>query len=155
MDLGQRFLSAGHVLVSDKRLLVEHIKHYSLQEVLLTDFWRAGALTKILLRRKIANRGKKQRYYASVPWYFALGVPLSWLAVLFAVLAPCLGSGAPAGRAQLCRDLLLNAPFLGFLRRQRGWLFFVQSCLFLLPDMVVSGLGIACSLPAFARGSRY
>jgi len=51
--------------------------------------------------------------------------------------------------------LALNAPFLGFLRRQRGWLFWVQSCLFLLPDMIVSGMGIVYSLVAFARGSRY
>jgi len=155
MDLGQRFLSTGHVLVSEKRLLVEHLKHYSLQEVLVTDFWRAGALTKILLRRKLASRGQEQRYYASVPWYFALGVPLSWLAVLFAVLAIVWLPALPLAVLSYACILALNAPFLGFLRRQRGWQFLVQSCLFLLPDMVVSGVGIVYSLFAFARGSRY
>ena len=155
MDLGQRFLSAGHVLVSEKRLLIEHLKHYTLQEVLVTDFWRAGALTKILLRRKIADRGKKQRYYASVPWYFALGVPLSWLAVIFAMLALVWLPAILLAALCFAGILLLNAPFLAFLRRQRGWLFLGRSCLFLLPDMVVSGLGIAYSLLAFAQGSRY
>jgi glycosyltransferase involved in cell wall biosynthesis len=155
MDLGQRFLTAGHILVSEKRLLVQHLKHYSLKELLTTDFWRASALTKILLRKKIANRGQKHKYYASVPWYFALGVPLSWLTVLFIAAAlvwpPFLALAALAYAA----ILLLNLPFLVFLYRRRGPWFFIKSCLFLLPDMVVSGLGILHALLTFAQGKHY
>ena len=132
------------MLVSEKRLLVEHLKHYSLRELLKTDFWRASALTKILLRRKLAERGQKQKYYASVPWYFALGVPAvlagrvlrCWLRLVW---PPALaGWRWRALRASSCSIW----PFVSFLRRQRGWGFFVQSCLFLVPDMFVSGLGI-------------
>ncbi len=155
MDLGQRFLNAGHVLVSEKRLLVEHLKHYSLRELLTTDVWRASALTKILLRRKLASSGPKQKYYASVPWYFALGVPLSWLAVLCAVAALAWPPALAAALLCFLGILLLNLPFLGFLRRQRGWVFFAQSALFLLPDMFVSGIGILHGLLSFAQGKRY
>jgi len=155
MDLGQRFLSAGQALVSEKRLLVQHLKHYTLQELLQTDFERAGALTKILLRRKLARSGPKQKYYASVPWYFALGVPLSWLAALLMVIGVAWLPALLAALACCLGILALNWPFLRFLGRQRGWVFFAQSCLFLLPDMFVSGLGIIDGLLRFVQGKRY
>jgi glycosyltransferase involved in cell wall biosynthesis len=155
IDLGQRFLTAGHVLVSEKRLLVQHLKHYSWPELVKTDFWRASALAKILLRKKIANRGQQQKYYASVPWYFALGIPLSWLTVVFLAAAVVWPPAVVAALATWAGILLLNAPFLAFLRRQRGWLFFIQSCLFLLPDMVISGLGVLHALVTFIQGKRY
>jgi glycosyltransferase involved in cell wall biosynthesis len=155
MDLGQRFLSAGYVLVSEKRLLVEHLKHYTLKELLRTDFERAGALTKILLRRKLAERGQKQTYYASVPWYFALGVPMSWLAVLLLATAIAWPSLLLAALVCYLGILALNWPFLRFLGRQRGWPFFMQSSLFLLPDMFVSGLGIIHGLVEFVQGKRH
>ena len=155
MDLGQRFLNAGHVLVSEKRLLVEHLKHYALRELLKTDVERAAALTKILLRRKLAAGGPTQKYYASVPWYFALGVPLSWLAVLCTAAALAWPPALVAALLCFLGMLLLNLPFLNFLRRQRGWGFGVQSALFLLPDMFVSGIGILLGLLSFARGKHY
>jgi glycosyltransferase involved in cell wall biosynthesis len=155
IDLGQRFLTAGHVLVSEKRLLVEHLKHYTWRDLLTTDLWRASALTKILLRKKLAQRGQKQKYYASVPWYFALGVPLSWLAVVFLPAALLWPPAAAAAVLCFLGILLLNLPFLTFLRQQRGWPFFIESCLFLLPDMFVSGLGIVHALLTFLRGKRY
>lgn len=155
MDLGQRFLTAGHVLVSEKRLLVEHVKHYTWRDLFKTDLWRASALTKILLRKKLGNRGPKQKYYASVPWYFALGVPLSWLVALFAVLGFVWPAAWLAALACFAGIVLLNWPFVDFLRRQRGWLFFIQSCLFLVPDMFVSGIGILHAIVTFAQGKRY
>lgn len=155
MDLGQRFLSAGHVLISEKRLLVEHLKHYTLKELLQTDFERAGALTKILLRRKLAKSVQKQKYYASVPWYFALGVPLSWLAVALLAAAVVWPPALLAALVCYLGILVLNWPFLRFLGQQRGRVFFGQSCLFLLPDMFVSGLGIVRGLVDFAQGKCY
>lgn len=155
MDLGQRFLTAGHVLVSDKRLQVEHIKHYTWRDLFKTDLWRASALTKILLRKKLANRGQKHRYYASVPWYFALGVPLSWLLALGVVLGFWQPMAWAAALACFAGIVLLNWPFVDFLRRQRGSLFFAQSCLFLAPDMFVSGIGILHAIVTFAQGKRY
>jgi glycosyltransferase involved in cell wall biosynthesis len=155
IDLGQRFMSAGHVLVSEKRLLVEHVKHYTWRELLRTDLWRASALTKILLRKKLAQRGQKQKYYASVPWYFALGVPLSWLTVLCLLAAIAWRPMLLAALACYLGIVLLNWPFLSFLRRQRGWLFFLQSCLFLLPDMAISGVGILHAIVSFIQGKRY
>jgi hypothetical protein len=155
MDLWQRFLTAGHVLMSEKRLLVQHLKHYSLKELLTTDFWRASALIKILLRKKIANRGQKHKYYASVPWYFALGVTLSWLTVLLnrgrLALAAVPGVGSPG----LCRYSAAQSAVSGPpVSAARPW-FFIKSCLFLLPDMVVSGLGILHALLTFAQGKHY
>lgn len=154
MDLGQRFLSAGHILLSEKQLMVQHLKHYSLLEVLKTDFWRASGLMKMLLRRKLSG-GTGGKYYASVPWYFVLGVPLAWLTVFLALAAPLWPLVLAAALACFLGIALLNLPFLAFLQRQRGRRFLVQSTLFLLPDMFVSGLGVIYAVLTFAQGKRY
>jgi glycosyltransferase involved in cell wall biosynthesis len=155
IELGQRFLGAGHKILSDKRLTVEHVKRYDLGELLQTDFQRASALTKIFLRRRFDPRQRGQRYYASVPWYFILGVPLSYLAIGLAVAALVWALAMPLALASTAAVLALNAPFLLFLGRRRGPLFFIQSCLFLIPDMLASGLGVMHALITFARGQRY
>jgi glycosyltransferase involved in cell wall biosynthesis len=51
--------------------------------------------------------------------------------------------------------LLVNAPFLSDLFRARGWLFGLQSCLFLPVDLWVSGLGAFWAMIDYLRGHRY
>ncbi len=154
MDFGQRLLTAGHRILLDRRLAVQHLKRYSLGELLRTDFGRAKALAKIRLRNELTRTGRK--HYASVPWFFTVSVPLSGLllvGILLSFIWPAWGISLVAGSCALI--LLLNTSFLACLGRLRGWGFFVQSCLFLPINLFVSGLGIAAALGDIAWGRLY
>ena len=90
IEFGQRLLSAGCKILLDQRLTVEHVKRYGFLELLRTDVVRARGLSMTYLRNRLG--GRKQKHWASVPWYFTLGVPLSGL------LAVCLFVGLLTSR---------------------------------------------------------
>jgi len=160
IEFGQRLLSAGHQVRLDGRLTVEHLKYYSLAGLLRTDFERAFGLAKTWLRKKLQPRPQaaRQKYYASVPWFFMAGVPLAWLlpvsvALLLWVRQPLWACASAA--LIYAAVLLINAPFLAELFRVRGWLFGLQSCLFLPVDLWVSGLGAFWAIVDYLRGNKY
>jgi glycosyltransferase involved in cell wall biosynthesis len=159
IEFGQRLLSVGLRVRLDGRLQVEHLKHYDWRGLLRTDLQRALGLSKTWLRRKLEpeQRSSGQRYYASVPWFFVLGVPPAWLLLPFALLA--LWTRQPGWALATLLDylsiLLVNLPFLNALREARGWLFGVQCCLFLPLDLWVSGLGVLWAGIDYVAGDRY
>jgi glycosyltransferase involved in cell wall biosynthesis len=155
MDFGQRLMTAGHRIRLDKRLQVRHLKQYRPAELLRTDLVRSRALSKILLRNKLARTGRK--HFASVPWFFTASVPISALmalGLLLALLGP-VGAGLGLFTASYAAILALNGPFLGFLGRSRGAPFLAQSALFLPLNLFVSGLGIVGAILDIARGDKY
>lgn len=156
IELGQRLLTAGHKIYADKALTVEHLKHYTLGELLRTDFYRAAGLTRTWVRKKLQGP-QEEKYYASVPWFFVLGVPLAGIAPLAALAALPARTrwlwGVAGG--SLAALLALNAPFLRFLGQERGPLFFLQSCVGVVLDMWASGLGILWAFVTFGRGEQY
>ncbi len=154
IELGMRLLSAGYRVRLDKRLQVVHLKRYSLGSLLLTDIARSAGLTKTLIRNKLERTGRK--YYASVPWFFQLSVPISALMLLALALIPAWPSAAgPAAVGSLAAIWALNAPFLAFLGRARGARFFCQSAAFLPVNLWVSGIGALKGLVEYIRGRRY
>jgi len=159
IEFGQRLLTAGHMVRLDARLQVEHLKHYSLSALLKTDLQRARGLTMTWLRKKLepAQRAAGQKYYASVPWSFVLGVPLAWLLPVLALLFLWTGNRlwAMLAAADCIGILLLNASFLRTLYEVRGAAFLWQSSLFLPIDLWVSGLGVLWAIVDYARGKRY
>jgi glycosyltransferase involved in cell wall biosynthesis len=159
IEFGQRLLTAGHKVRLDGRLAVEHLKHYSLPGLLKTDLQRAFGLAKTWLRKKLepAQRAAGQKYYASVPWFFMLGIPLAWLLPVLVVLALWSRQAVWALLSLLdyAAILLLNAPFLNTLYQARGWIFLLQCFLFLPVDLWVSGLGALWAVLDFLRGNRY
>jgi len=159
IEFGQRLMSAGHKIILDARLEVEHLKHYTLGGLLRTDLERAFGLSKTWLRKKLepAARQGGQKYYASVPWFFVLGVPLAWVLPVMLLLALWSGSAVWFWLALLdyLAILVVNAPFLNALRAARGWLFSLQCCLLLPVDLWVSGLGVLWSMADYAAGNRY
>jgi glycosyltransferase involved in cell wall biosynthesis len=159
IEFGQRLLTAGHTVRLDGRLTVEHLKRYSLGGLMTTDLRRAFGLTKTWLRKKLepAQRATGPKYYASVPWSFVLSVPLAWLLPVLVAFALWTRQTAWAILAWLDYSaiLLLNAPFLSTLYQERGWLFLLQSCLFLPADLWVSGLGVLWAVLDYLRGNRY
>jgi glycosyltransferase involved in cell wall biosynthesis len=160
IEFGQRLLSAGCKVRLDRRLTVEHLKHYSFIGLLRTDFERAFGLTKTWLRKKLkpSQQATRQKYYASVPWFFIVGVPLAWLLPAFVALALWMRQPlwACATAALIYVGILLvNASLLADLFRARGKVFGVQSCLFLPVDLWVSGLGAFWAIVDYLRGHRY
>jgi GT2 family glycosyltransferase len=159
IEFGQRLLTAGHRVCLDGRLTVEHLKHYSLGELLRTDLQRAFGLTKTWLRKMLQTeqRVSGQQYYRSVPWFFILGVPLAWVLPVLVVVAVW-ARGWPwllLALLEYAAILLVNAPFLHALWKARGWLFLLQSCLFLPVDLWVSGLGVLWAAWDYVRGRHY
>jgi cellulose synthase/poly-beta-1,6-N-acetylglucosamine synthase-like glycosyltransferase len=159
IEFGQRLLSAGHRVCLDGHLTVEHLKHYSLSDLLRTDMQRAFGLSKTWLRKmlQIEQQATGQRYYRSVPWFFILGVPLAWALPVFLVVALWAGGWPWLLLAVLdyAAIQLVNAPFLQALWQARGGLFLLQSCLFLPVDLWVSGLGVLWAVLDYLRGRHY
>jgi GT2 family glycosyltransferase len=159
IEFGQRLLTAGLKVRLDSRLMVEHLRHYSLGGLLKTDLERAFGLSKTWLRKKLEprHRAAGQKYYTSVPWFFIVGVPFAWLLPLFVILVLWTGRlqwAAAAGITYLA-ILMVNVPFLNGLREARGWRFLFQSVLFLPFDLWVSGLGVLWAVVDYLRGNRY
>jgi len=154
-EFGQRLLTAGHKIYLDKRLTVKHLKHYSLFGLIKTDFWRSWGLTKTFLRNKFGRI--RQKSFTSVPWFFILSVLLSSLAVL-SLLLSILSTDYRFLTVALIgwtAILLLNAPFLNFLRKTRGWSFLGKSCGFLLIDTLVVVLGMLYAATSFVVGKKF
>lgn len=158
IEFGQRLLAAGHRLVMDRGLEVEHLKAYTLEGLLRTDRERAYGLMQTWLRRKFLT-GLAQPTYASVPWYFQLAVPASLIVPLTLLGALLWRRGRVALLALAAGEwiglLALNWPFVSFLGRARGPRFFLQSALFLPVNLWVSALGILQAIADFAGGKRY
>ncbi len=148
-EFGQRVWSAGYTIVLDARVVVTHCKHYTLHEVLRTDFLRARALVLMRLRKW------GQPFYTSVPRFYQLGVPL-----LFAALG-CLAATIVhpifliVGIALLVTFYVLFLPWLMYLARARGIVFALRAALFQPLDALAVGAGMFVALVAFARGVRY
>ena len=159
IEFGQRLLTAGHQIRLDQRLAVEHLKHYNLGSLLRTDLERAFGLTKTWLRKRLepARRSSGQRYYASVPWFFVLGVPLAWLLPGLAVCALSTAQPRCVWLAMLDFGAIqvLNVAFLNALRRAGGLRFGLLSCLFLPIDLWASGLGVLWATLHYLAGNRY
>jgi glycosyltransferase involved in cell wall biosynthesis len=154
-EFGQRLLTAGHKIYLDKRLTVKHLKHYSLIELIKTDFWRSYGLTKTMLRNKFGRA--RQKSFTSVPWFFILGVFISSL-TMFLLLLSIIGRDYRFLIAALigcATTVLLNIPFLNFLRKTRGWSFLGKSCGFLLVDTLVVVLGVLFAVASFIVGKRF
>jgi hypothetical protein len=155
IEFGQRLLTAGDKILLDQRLTVEHLKSYGPGELLKCDLLRSRGLFMTFLRNKLGRTGRK--HWASVPWYFMLGVPLSWLIPLFALIALAAGNGVwlLVALAAWAGIVLLNWALLAYMGHARGWWFLVRSSLFLPLDLFVSGLGILWACLDYARGQRY
>jgi len=155
IEFGQRLLTDGCKVLLDQRLTVEHVKQYEFWGLLKCDLQRSRGLFMTFLRNKLGRTGRK--HWASVPWFFTLGVPLAGLFVLFTLFAlaswrwvwllPALGAYGML--------VVLNWSFLDFMGKLRGKWFLLRSCLFLPLNLFVSGLGIVWAIVDYARGQRY
>lgn len=155
IEFGQRLLSAGYMVVLDKRLTVYHDKHYTLKGVLRTDLYRARGLIQTWIRNRVSHSGRT--HYASVPWFFGAGVGALGLATLCLLLALVTWQAAWLWGMLGCvvTALAFNAPFLTAIYRWQGVGYTLKSMAFLLADLYVSGLGIVLGMVDSFRGVGY
>ncbi len=148
-EFGQRAWGAGHHIVLDPRVTAEHYKHYTLREVLRTDYLRARALMLMRLRK----RG--QPFYTSVPAFYQLAVPT--MAATLGCLA--LGIITPffliASAVLLLTFYFLFLPWFSYLARQRGIGFALLAALFQPIDVIAVGLGMLIAASEFVQGKKY
>jgi glycosyltransferase involved in cell wall biosynthesis len=155
IEFGQRLLTTGCRVLLDQRLTVQHAKHYDFWDLLRCDLQRSRGLFMTFLRNRLRRTGRK--HWASVPWFFTAGVPLSWLIVLSCVLAGVLREAVWlwGGLGAYLSLIALNWPCLSFRGAVRGKRFLLLSALFLPVDLFVSGLGIVWAVMSYALGRRY
>lgn len=152
-EFGQRAWAAGHLIRLDERVVGAHHKHYTLDEVLRTDFLRARALVLLRLRK----RGDAARFYTSVPLFYQLAVPILFLALGLAISVLVsgiwiLGFGI---YFLLFTFYVLFFPWLSFLARERGARFAILAALFQPIDAIAVGAGMLAAAIEFVMGNRY
>ncbi len=150
-EFGQRAWAVGHSLVLDPRIAVTHCKHYTLTQVLTTDFLRARALMLMRLRKW------GQAFFTSVPVFYQLAVPVIYVAVLCGALTAVFRTPITLVLTVLLLVLFyaLNAPWLGYLARERGARSALLAALLQPVDTLAAGAGMAAAVVEFAGGVRY
>lgn len=154
-EFGQRFLTKNYKIYSDKRLDAEHIKHYTLSQVLKLDFKRSYELTMMFLRNFFKK--EEQINYTSVPYTFIWSVFFSCLSLLFFMISLFCPNGflILGFICSLLIAIFLNTNYLFYLNKINGLTFMFQSALFILLDAIISGGGIITAFICFAIGRRY
>ena len=148
-EFGQRAWGTGCWLRLDPRVTATHCKHYTLRQVLVTDYLRARALMLMRLRK----RG--QPFFTSVPWFYQLAVPTVFLALAclaLAVIAPIL---LEASAILLFAFYFLFLTWLTYLAHERGARFALIAALFQPVDVIAVGAGMLAAAAGFARGRNY
>ena len=154
LEFGIRLVKAGCDLVIDKRLQVDHIRHYNLKTLLKTAFRRSSGSTKIALRDRLASR---KNSYVTTSRAFLGGIALVFLAaaaLLPAVIFSSWIGGAVAGFLALAA-VAGNFPFLLGLARHTRPAYFPAGALLLLADLFAHGCGNVYGVVSFWRGRRY
>lgn len=150
-EFGQRAWGAGHNIILDPQVSVTHEKHYTLAQVLATDFLRARALTLMRLRK----RGEP--FFTSVPRFYQLAVPALFLAVGWLLVYAVTGNWllGVLGVGLLAVFYVLFAPWLACLVRTRGIAFAFIAALVQPIDAIAVGAGMFAAVVDFARGLKY
>ncbi|MCX7838789.1 MAG: glycosyltransferase family 2 protein [Anaerolineae bacterium] len=148
-EFGQRVWRAGYNIVLDPSVVVTHCKHYTLREVLRTDFLRARALVLMRLRKW------GQPFYTSVPLFYQLGVPILFAALVCLALMRLHLLFFAASLVLLITFYASFTPWFAYLARERGIGFAVLAILFQPLDALAVGAGMFIALIEFIRGVRY
>jgi glycosyltransferase involved in cell wall biosynthesis len=133
VEFGFRLRDAGYRIIIDKNIEVEHIKHFSLFDILKRRIITYSFLFPIILRRSHKNE---------VDEVFSFSIFLPFL-ILFLLLSGFLLNHFLFFLALALSFLFfyINRDFLSFLRESKGNLFFLKSCAMLFLDMLFIEIG--------------
>lgn len=155
IEMGERITSRGHKLILNKRLQVEHVRHYSFDQLLKTGFNRAAGIMKIMLRKKFGAEEKSG--YQTSPFGYRAGIGISFL-IFLSLLGWLIkgGGGYLVSAAVLYLIIfLLNIDFLLYLRQTKDFKFYLQSCGAIVLDMFSHGVGALYGVVSFFKGDKY
>ena len=147
-DLGDRLFKKGFRCVIEHRLEVVHLKEFNFKGLLLNDFRKSVALSRMFFghikRRTLTVHGG----FTDISGGLMLNVPLVYLclgslAAWFATASP---RAALAFAALLAAFGLNNSGFLLFLSRRKGPLFALRSFAFMIVDYAVVGLAVVSGM---------
>ncbi len=155
MEFGIRMTGRGYRILIEKKLQVDHIRHYTLAGLLKTGFRRAAGLARIALRDRL-SRKEKSSYVTTSPAFLA-GIALSFLATFFLLLSLLLAGWLwpVLFGASYLAIVLLNYGFLTGLSRNTTLLYFWLGAILIYIDLLTHGLGIIWGLLSFLGGKKY
>jgi glycosyltransferase involved in cell wall biosynthesis len=145
LEFGKRMSNSEYHIRLNPHVEVEHLKRYTLSSLLRNDYHRSQGF--ILLAGNIGQLGRSlTRGFVNVYPNFAHSVPLIWLVVLSLIA----GFWIPAvwwfSALSGALYLALNASFLRFYGRHRGWTETVAVFGILVVDHLVCGVGVITGL---------
>ncbi|MDY7094241.1 MAG: glycosyltransferase family A protein [Acidobacteriota bacterium] len=151
IELGSRWVSAGHTVRLAKDLQVKHLKRWTLGGMIRTDLWcRAVPWTVLMLGAgemvndlNVKTRDRLSVALAFLPLGLAPAALAAWLLLPGTGLAPALLAAAVLA---LILMVALNAPVFRFYRRVRGWLFAAGVVPLYWIYLLICGLGFGLGL---------
>lgn len=153
-DIGHRFARAGTRIVADVNGEVEHVKRYTMSELVQLDFSRASCLVRLFLRRRCYLPGSGS---TSVPvGFIASGLfAIGMLASIILFLLHSSSLFATLFIAFYAAVIVLNVGFIMAIREYCGAMRALQSILFMPVDLIVSVAGSFWGAISFICGRRY
>jgi glycosyltransferase involved in cell wall biosynthesis len=142
LEFGRRLKEHGRDILLDKRLQAEHLKPYSLWDLLRNDFNRSRGWFRLIAKKRMVPLVIRKLRVANVYPSFIFSVFLS-LVFLVSLLGSFFWSTSGIiAILSLLAYLVINYPLFRLLRREGGWGFLLRAIPLSLIDHIVSGLGV-------------
>lgn len=147
-EMGQQLNRKGKEIAFVRELEVVHLKKYDFLAFVRNDFRIPFDWADIFVRyRGWRQLGKNKGGYLHSPKWQLLSVILAPLTVLVSMATFILGNAAMVvGTILLLAWIVLNAPFIAYLQREKSTLFAVSSYCVTFFDHCVMATGIFCGL---------
>jgi GT2 family glycosyltransferase len=152
-ELGQRLHAAGKEVYFDRGLEVIHLKKYSMARFFRNDFFIPFVWAEVFVKHRAWKRiGSGGFAHARRGQLLSLG--LACLTTLSASAIPLDRRALAPAAGALILWIALNAGFLRFLRRERGWLYSFRAWLVTFLDHHVMTAGVLCGMACALAGRR-
>lgn len=141
IELGRRMRQHGKKIILDPRIQVTHLKHWTLGNVLATDFKNRGVpWMRLLLQEGPSRSSDTLNIRTTEKWCTVLvGSGLLAAAAAAVLRAPLLLAGSVAAFGTV---LALNLHLYRYLRRQRGFVFALAAIPLHLTYYVINGISV-------------
>ena len=151
-ELAMRMLKKGHVIKQVQDIKTEHIKKYNTKEFIKSEFMRGKRFSRLLLRSIFKDKkesGKKTFYLKPINFYANVGILPFLLLFLLSFLIFKNIIFILAASALFLLIIAMNLEFWNYLRKNRGWFFWLKCIFISFFDMFVMDLGISVTLLSF------
>lgn len=153
LELGRRLSEKSKIFIN-KKFQVEHLKKYTIIDVLHTGYERSKSIIKLIFRN-ISNKNNSAGYQTA-PKSFIAGVGLTAIIAVLLLCGIVLGPIYYNIALGIYLLLLFSCrKFLLFGLKHLGGMFFIKSALFLYFELFAIGLGVVSGKIDYLRGNRF